>query len=156
MPIKPIRNSAKAIIIKDNKVLLTKNKDKKGTYFLLPGGGQHHKETLDEAVVRECKEETGATISVEKLLFVREYIVSNHGAGELDPNLHQVEFIFKCNIQSEPETNLQSEPDAFQTGVEWIPLQNLSNIRLLPFILKEILPKKDFEHSSPVYLGEIL
>lgn len=35
-----IRNSAKAIIIKDGRILLTKNEDQFGTFYLLPGGGQ--------------------------------------------------------------------------------------------------------------------
>ena len=43
---KSIRNSVKAIIIKDEKVLFTKNKDKDGVFYLLPGGGQEHGENM--------------------------------------------------------------------------------------------------------------
>jgi len=44
-----IRNSAKAIIIKDGKLLCTKNKNKFGIFYLLPGGGQEPFETIIEA-----------------------------------------------------------------------------------------------------------
>jgi len=54
-----IRNSAKAVIIKDGKVLLTQNIDEEGLFYLFPGGGQEKGETLHEAVVRECIEELG-------------------------------------------------------------------------------------------------
>lgn len=49
-----IRSTAKAIIIKGNKILLNKCKDiKNGDYYSLPGGGQQKYETLHDAVVRE-------------------------------------------------------------------------------------------------------
>nr|WP_317851925.1 NUDIX domain-containing protein [Planococcus sp. 4-30] len=54
-----IRNSAKAVILKDSKVLLTKNVDDEGFFYLFPGGGQDHGETLPETVKRECLEEIG-------------------------------------------------------------------------------------------------
>ena len=44
-----IRNSAKAIIIKDEKILLTKNQDTLGIFYLLPGGGQEPGESIVEA-----------------------------------------------------------------------------------------------------------
>jgi 8-oxo-dGTP pyrophosphatase MutT (NUDIX family) len=37
---KPIRNSIKAIIIRDRHVLLIKNIDKDGFWYVFPGGGQ--------------------------------------------------------------------------------------------------------------------
>lgn len=45
-----IRNSAKAVIMKDSRILLTKNTDRDGVFYLFPGGGQDHSETLAEAV----------------------------------------------------------------------------------------------------------
>lgn len=64
-----IRNSVKALIVKDNKILLNKCQNSTGysfgdicindIYFDLPGGGQNKFETIIEAVKRECLEETG-------------------------------------------------------------------------------------------------
>jgi hypothetical protein len=50
---KPIRNSSKAVIIQNHQVLLTKNKDDWGYFYLFPGGGQEAGETLIEAVYRD-------------------------------------------------------------------------------------------------------
>jgi len=47
-----IRNSAKALIIKDDKMLATKISDGKEEWYILPGGGQDVEEVLPETVCR--------------------------------------------------------------------------------------------------------
>jgi hypothetical protein len=39
---KPIRNSAKAIVIRDGYLLSIRNRDADGDWYILPGGGQNH------------------------------------------------------------------------------------------------------------------
>lgn len=69
-----IRNSAKAIIISGEKVLLTKNQDNDGYFYLFPGGGQEHGETIHQTLKRECIEEIGQQAEIGELLHIREYI----------------------------------------------------------------------------------
>lgn len=64
-----IRNSAKAVIIDSGRLLLTRNRDHIGTYYLFPGGGQEFGEPLADTVVRECLEEIGRTVEVSDLLW---------------------------------------------------------------------------------------
>lgn len=147
----PIRNSAKAIIIRDNKILLTKNKDVEGFFYLFPGGGQEHGEILPKALKRECVEEIGCEVEVGALLHVREYIGKNHEHASFDSDLHQVEFYFACRILSEWSDHLKpSNPDSHQVGVEWIDIHVLKQYRLYP---KEI--SSHIGGSSKVYLGDI-
>ena len=64
-----IRNAAKAVIIDNGKILVNKNMNSLGdmcyglpngaVYYDLPGGGQNKYETLEEAVIRECLEDSG-------------------------------------------------------------------------------------------------
>jgi len=82
----PVRNSAKAVIMKDGCVLLTKNQHEQEIFYLFPGGGQEHGETLEEAVKRECIEEIGQEVVVRELLHVREYIGRNHEHAFFDQN----------------------------------------------------------------------
>lgn len=60
-----IRNSVKAIIIVDGKLLLTKNQDDEGYFYLCPGGGQEHGETFHKTLQRECLEEIGSSVQIE-------------------------------------------------------------------------------------------
>jgi len=156
MPSRPLRNSAKALIIENGQVLCTCNRDLLGDFFLLPGGGQSHGETLADAVVRECLEEVGAHVEVGNLHFVREYISANHELAEYDDTIHQIEFVFTCRLKEPVHTHAASGSDAMQTGVIWLPVDQLQNYRFYPGSLIRHLqsfPPKDF---SCVYLGDTL
>ena len=59
---KKVRNSAKAVIIRDNKLLVLIKRDQDGPYAVLPGGGQRWGETLPDALMRECQEEIGTLV----------------------------------------------------------------------------------------------
>jgi ADP-ribose pyrophosphatase YjhB (NUDIX family) len=59
----PIRTSAKAIIISNDRLLTVKYEQNNEKYFTLPGGGQNHNEDLKSALIRECLEEIGRATS---------------------------------------------------------------------------------------------
>lgn len=67
-----IRNSAKALIIKEGKMLVSKINDNGDVFYIMPGGGQEPEETLEEAVKREVEEEFGIIVKPQSLEFVIE------------------------------------------------------------------------------------
>ncbi len=149
----PVRNSAKAVIMKDGCVLLTKNQHEQEIFYLFPGGGQEHGETLEEAVKRECIEEIGQEVVVRELLHVREYIGRNHEHAFFDQNVHQVEFFFACELAGTWKDQGQpTRPDDYQVGVEWIPLNELD---YTPFYPKKLGSMLSNRKKSPFYLGDI-
>lgn len=93
-----IRVSAKAIIIRNGRLLATKNVDDKGVFYVLPGGGQQPGEPLPVALRRECKEEIGVEVKVGDLVLVRDYIGSNHEFAQWDGDVHQVELMLLCSL----------------------------------------------------------
>jgi 8-oxo-dGTP diphosphatase len=150
---KPIRNSAKAIIISNDKVLLTKNKDDLDFFYLFPGGGQEVGEELRKTLIRECIEEINQEIEVGELVFIREYIGKNHEFFEFDNDIHQVEFYFNCKLKSKNKIISNGNiPDSYQVGVEWIEISKLDTIRLYPNILKDKIKNNVL---SPCYLGDV-
>lgn len=150
---RPIRNSAKAVMIHQGRVLLTKNKDQTGMFYLFPGGGQEKGEELKDAVVRECMEELGAEVEVDELLTVREYIGIHHEFAEWDADLHQVEFYFSCRLRYPDQSFSHAEsPDELQIGVEWVSLHELAHIRVFPRALALDLSRGV---RPPHYLGDI-
>ena len=149
-----LRNSAKAIIIRDGRLFAIRNVDPEGDWYILPGGGQRFGETLGEALKRECLEEAGAPVSVGRLLLVREYIGRNHEFSDHDGEAHQVEFMFECEIVGEYSPKDGHLPDQHQTGVTWLPIGELEKHRLYPKVLTGIL-KHGFPSPTPLYLGDV-
>ncbi|ANU11488.1 MutT/NUDIX family protein [Planococcus antarcticus DSM 14505] len=151
-----IRNSAKAIIIKDSKILLTKNIDQEGHFYLFPGGGQDHGEVLSDTVKRECLEEIGENVKVKDLLHIREYIGKNHEHAHFDSHVHQIEYYFVCHISTEQNiSSVPSNPDSHQVGIEWVPIQDLMDFRIYPKGIRKYIQEYKDKKRNTVYLGDI-
>lgn len=134
-----IRNSARSVIIVDNKLLVTKMNNN-GIFYLLPGGGQKPGELLTETVKRECKEEIQYNVKVNELLFVRESFD--------DAEIQRVEFIFNCNLISKLD-NCAPIFDTMQCGLEWLNIYELSSLPLYPqeirYQIQQYFNKKQIE-----------
>jgi len=92
--------------------------------YALPGGIVEYGETVEEAVIREMKEETGLDTKVEKLLGV-------YSSPERDPRGHFISVVFKMKAVG---GKLKSGSDA--KAVKLLDLENL--------------PKLAFDHSMIV------
>ncbi|WBW94718.1 NUDIX domain-containing protein [Oceanirhabdus sp. W0125-5] len=148
-----IRSSVKALIIRDKKLLTIKKEDEKGYMYILPGGGQEFGETLIDAVRREVREEVGASISNENIVFVREYIGANHENALTDKDIHVVEHIFSCEL--EKENIYELEPDEDQVGIEWIDINELDTVRFFPKDLVEKIRTLDYTVKNEFYVGDL-
>ncbi len=149
------RNSCKAIIIKDDSILLTVNHDDSGDFYLLPGGGQKFGETLPRALQREVLEETGWIVKPGKLILARDYIGANHEFARWESDVHQTELMFLAAPVRKQEQPLL-ELDPWQTGSKWIEAGKLKDIRLYPSILKDVLLKiMTGTYTGPSYLGDV-
>ncbi len=85
-------------VVRDDKVLFVRRNYEpgKGTWTL-PGGCAEHTETLDEAVKRELREETGIEVEVQGVVGMRTRYTEKHGA---------VLAIFRCALVSgEPKAD---------------------------------------------------
>ena len=146
-----IRNAVRALIIRDSRVLLIRKKYDDGTeMFALPGGGQDTGETLETALVRECKEEVGTDISNIALLHVVDWFKLRN---TIPPSTRQhVEFLFACDVDDSYVAQNGHHPDKHQVEVIWVKLNALDNIPCHPnsmlALLSDILSKK-----TVIYLG---
>ncbi len=150
------RNSCKAIIINGNNELLTVQKrDQDEIYFVLPGGGQRHGETFIETIKRECREEIGGEPKVhEEILFIREYIGKHHMFPHKHTHVHQIEYMFLCEIGT-AELGKGTEWDKGQGGIVWIKIDELHTCNFYPKkLIPEIEKYSKGEHSK-IYLGDI-
>lgn len=158
-----VRNTTKALIINDNKILMIKCQNSIGEmfcglpsgtiYYELPGGGQNRYETLEEAVKRECFEETGYTVSVERLAAIYEEILMDEEfRAEWGEYAHVVHFLFVCNVNNEP-AQLPSEKDIDMLGFEWVDMASLGcDFLLHPRIIRANL-EWVLASENTLYLG---
>lgn len=128
-----IRTAAKALIVRDDYVLLNRCVSPQGeTYYALPGGGQHTLETLEETLVREVREETGYRVQVGRLAAVAEEIEDNPALREAYPDFaHRVLCIFIAHVTGEEE-NAQREADWEQLDSVWVPAEQADTLPLRP------------------------
>lgn len=151
---RPIRNSAKAIILSQGSLLVITKRAQDGVYYILPGGGQQPGETLHQALVRECIEEIGTQIVVGELLFIREYIGRHHEFAASDGHIHQMEFLFACTLRDGEIPRLGAMPDTGQCDIAWLPVRDLEYAPLYPAVLRPLL-KEGMPQRGPVYLGDV-
>ncbi len=69
-----------AFIKKNNRILLLKEPIEDGKdWWIIPGGGVKFGERLEDAVVREMKEELGLDVTVKKFLGFHEAVYTEYG-----------------------------------------------------------------------------
>ena len=118
----------------------------------MPGGGQNQYETLEEAVKRECLEETGYTVAVDRLAAIYEEISMNEGFRiKYERYAHKVHFLFICHIVDEPVKPV-GEKDLDTLESEWVGIKDMKSILLHPKIIHKNL-EQVLASNSVQYLG---
>ncbi|MDL2317485.1 NUDIX domain-containing protein [Eubacteriales bacterium OttesenSCG-928-A19] len=135
-----IRSAAKAVILRDEQVLLVQCESNGTTYYDLPGGGQNAMETMEEAVVRECLEETGYAVRVIRCLALLEEILVDEALAVRYPNyVHRIFHVFLCEIDGGVPRAKPSEADFDQVGLRWVPLAHIASLPLRPAAIRRNL-----------------
>ncbi|AFZ65823.1 NUDIX domain-containing protein [Deinococcus peraridilitoris] len=149
---RPIRNSAKAVIVQGGQLLVIVKRDARGNlFYILPGGGQERGETLGDTVRRECREELGADVVVRDLLCVRDYVAAHHEFAAENPDFHAVEFMFACDLPDVTALGQGSVPDDGQEGLAWLDLNDLPGLAFYPAALGRWL----LTGGARRYLGDV-
>ena len=136
-----IRSTAKAAIVQNDKILLQCciDSDTGLAYYELPGGGQNPHETMEQAVVRECLEETGYHIEIIRFLALSEEIITLEKTWRDYPShAHRIFHIFLCRLTDAPPAP-HSEEDTHQIDIRWFPLAEVPHLRLRPTNLRAAL-----------------
>lgn len=109
---------------KDQKRILMVNN--KGTGWSLPGGAVEKGETLEQAVIREVKEETGLTVKVEDILAINEAFF--HAKGH-----HTLFITFKASIV-EGKCAIRFEDEILE--IKWIDFETAN--KRMPYYPKGV------------------
>lgn len=114
------------ICIVDNKLLLVQHDRTIGNnaFWAPPGGGLTYGETMHECLKREMLEETGLQVTVNRFLFVNEF---------LHTPLHALEFFFEVSItDGEVITGTDPEFTGRQQLIKNVQWQSIKEILAIP------------------------
>jgi ADP-ribose pyrophosphatase YjhB (NUDIX family) len=149
----PIRNAVRALILRNNHILLLhKSGFERGEQFALPGGGQDPGETLEQALLRECEEEIGSRVEIHDLVCVADCFRPSDAAPQ--STRHLVEFLFVCAVPDDYVPVNGHHPDKYQVDVVWARLDMLASMPLYPRSLQQYLVSFS-ERVDPVYQGTL-
>ena len=135
-----------AAIIRHGATILLARHVKNGvSYWLLPGGGVEFGESLEEALIRELREEASVAIRVGALAFVNDTIAP-------DGERHIVNLAFHAEITG---GEVLVGPDDRLVEVRFVPIEEVNAMPLRPDIREELLRglSEGFVRG-PAYLGK--
>ena len=132
---------AACAIIHENKILLHKNAN--SDHYAIIGGRVEIGEDSASTVIREVKEETGKDIKITG------YIATIENFFEMKGNkYHEILFVHKAEFVDNQDkkivTTLKNMEGRDYLHYEWIDLDEIDKVNLLPANLKDILKKGKF------------
>lgn len=130
-----MRKAVRAIIIKDNQ-LLVMHRNKFGTeYDTLPGGNIEVGENPEQALYREVDEETMVTFTNPRLVFI-----------EHSDAIYGDQYIFLCNyVNGDPRLHPESEEEHINKMGKnlykpmWLPMDKLASVPFLSSKLQQVI-----------------
>ncbi len=111
------RDSARCICIRDGKIMMVYSKQY--DYYKFPGGGIEEGETLEEAMMREAREEAGLVVIPES---AAEYGVVPRANKSSEPGIacfRQDNFYFLCRAEEELT---ETEQDSYEVEEGFTPV----------------------------------
>ena len=131
---------ARGLFFHQGHVLLVKNNQASG-HFFLPGGKVDPGESVTTALAREFQEEIAWAIRGTQFLgcFEHGWQVAKKSGALVD--IIEINFLWLCEKLDGPLT-LENPPSMEEKiSFQWVKLEQLDSLHILPVQLKEILPK---------------
>lgn len=130
-----------AIILNDCKVLMAKNDG--DSYYYSVGGRVKLHESMEQAVLRECREETGISFGIDRLGFIHENFFIEESTKE---RVHELCMFYYMK----PNPQASAIPSYFYEGtqmekLEWLPIDRLNAYQIYPEFFKTELVKPQME-----------
>lgn len=132
------------VLIRDGKLLVQRDKD--GSEYALPGGHVKIGETTADGLIREYKEETGADIKCDRLLWTEECFWEWNGM-----QAHNIAFYYLIELSDGfdiPGTEeFVSHKDNCNVVLGWMPIEKLGDVIIFPDFIKETIYELDAPHQ---------
>ncbi len=120
----------KAIIVRDGKILLTRD-PRTPEYWELPGGRLNIDESPEEGLVRELREELGITVSIGEVAFLKQFLQGTEEAKRA------LVIVYSATVPADAELTVDPK-EICEVG--WFSQQDIASLKLFPEY-KEALEK---------------
>lgn len=131
------------VLIRNGKILV--QRDRSGNEYALLGGHIKIGESLEDGLVREYKEETGADISCLRMLWSEECFWSWDGR-----KAHNFSFYYLIELSDgsdiEDSGEFTSHRDNSDVVFGWMPIEKLQDVMIYP----EFLKKEVYHLDGPI------
>ena len=118
---------AAALIIDNGQILLAKS-DNYDCFYTV-GGGIKQNETSQDAVLRECYEETGVHFEIDRLVFVQERFYTTENT-----EYHEVVFFYLMK-KNDIKLYCGVNTDQNNEHLYWVPIEELQTLNIAPAFL---------------------
>lgn len=121
------------VLLRDNKILVQRDMD--GTEYALPGGHVKIGQTSEESLIREYKEETGADIVFNRLIWTEETFWSWNGK-----EAHSIAFYYLISLTNDsdiPDDYFESHKDNCNVVLKWVTFHEMKELTIYPAFLKD-------------------
>jgi ADP-ribose pyrophosphatase YjhB (NUDIX family) len=133
-----MKQVVRAIVVQNDQVLVMHRNKFGHKYYTLIGGGVYIGESLEQALIREVKEESGLRVVQSRLVFIEE-------AGAMYGTQH----IYLCTVEGE---GVQLSPDTEEAKINSLG-QNIYTPMWVPFAGFEQLPFRTPLLQQAILLG---
>jgi ADP-ribose pyrophosphatase YjhB (NUDIX family) len=122
-----IRVAAYGVIVRDNQILLAHWNEGGRSGWTLPGGGIDPGEDPADAAIREIREETGYTATLDRLLGVDSFVIPAERRLAGTEPLHALRIVYAATITG---GELANERDGSTDEARWFPLDAIPEDRV--------------------------
>lgn len=127
-----MKAAARAIILKDNLILVMQRNKRGSQYYTFVGGQTKPGEDIEQALVREVMEETGLKVTSRRLVFVEKH-----------PEPYIAQYTYLCEVESLDEVSIQPGAEEEWMNIHdtnshtpmWVETEKFSR---LPFLTAEL------------------
>jgi 8-oxo-dGTP diphosphatase len=150
-PFRKQRVAAYALVVRDDRVLLTRisARGHHSGWWTLPGGGVDHGESPREALEREMVEECGVVCRVGALVDVHDVHFDGTAPSGRHEDFHAVHLVFEADVDAGAEPRVV-EVDGTTDAVAWVPLGEVgTEERPVLDVVRHALEAWRERHPSP-------
>ncbi len=138
---RPVRLATRAILMRENRLLLVNAYKGRGDLWCAPGGGAELHQSLPDNLAREVFEETGLRIAVGLPCLLNEF-------HDPDGDFHQVDVYFRSTLVSGALDDTWQDPEGIVTQRRWVTRGELARLHVKPDSLAAVAWQ---DADAPVY-----